>query len=51
MPNLTIYLNTELYDQVKEDASKIIQAALTRFFEEFCPKCQKKIYVCKCVKK
>ena len=28
MPNLTIYLNEELYDYVKKDASKIIQEAL-----------------------
>ena len=51
MPNLTIYLNTELYEQVKDDASKLVQAALEVYFEEYCPKCKKKIYACKCIKK
>jgi len=34
MPNLTIYLNNELYDFVKRKPSKIIQEALTEKIEK-----------------
>jgi len=34
MPNLTIYLNEELYEYVKKDASKIIQEALREHIEK-----------------
>ena len=34
MPNITIYLNAELYEKVKKNPSKIIQEALANFFNK-----------------
>lgn len=33
MPTISIYLDKEFYDKVKEDPSKIIQNALKLYFE------------------
>jgi len=33
MPTLTIYLTNELYDKVKHAPSKIVRAALEKFFK------------------
>jgi hypothetical protein len=32
MPTLTIYLNNELYDKVKNSPSRIVRAALEKYF-------------------
>ncbi len=32
MPNLTIYLNSELYERIKNNPSRIIQEALRGYF-------------------
>ncbi len=34
MPTISIYLNKELYEKVKEDPSKIIKEALVEKFKE-----------------
>lgn len=34
MPTLTIYLNNELYDKVKNSPSKIVRTALEKHFKE-----------------
>lgn len=34
MPTITVYLNNELYDYVKEEPSKKIQEALQKMIEE-----------------
>ena len=34
MPSLSIYLDKEFYEKVKEDPSKIIQKALKSYFEK-----------------
>jgi hypothetical protein len=34
MPTLTIYLTNELYDKVKNSPSKIVRAALEKYFKE-----------------
>ena len=34
MPTITIYLTNELYDKVKESPSKIVRAALEKYFKE-----------------
>jgi len=34
MPNITIYLNKELYERVKKKPSKIIQEALIEYFKD-----------------
>ena len=33
MPTLTIYLTNELYDKVKNSPSKIVRAALEKYFK------------------
>jgi len=33
MPTLTIYLTNELYDKVKDSPSKIVRAALEKYFK------------------
>jgi len=33
MPTLTIYLNNELYDKVKNSPSRIVRAALEKYFD------------------
>ena len=33
MPSVTIYLDKELYDKIKENPSKIIQKSLKFYFE------------------
>ena len=33
MPTLTIYLNNELYDKVKDSPSRIVRAALEKYFQ------------------
>ncbi len=34
MPTLTIYLTNELYDKVKNSPSKIVRAALEKYFKK-----------------
>ena len=34
MPTLTIYLNNELYDKVKNSPSRIVRAALKEYFNK-----------------
>jgi hypothetical protein len=34
MPTLTIYLTNELYDKVKDSPSKIVRAALEKYFQD-----------------
>ena len=34
MPTLTIYLTNELYDKVKDAPSKIVRAALEKYFQK-----------------
>ena len=34
MPTLTIYLANELYDKVKNSPSKIVRAALEKYFHD-----------------
>lgn len=34
MPTLTIYLTNELYDKVKDSPSKIVRAALEKYFKD-----------------
>jgi len=33
MPTITIYLTNELYDKIKNSPSKIVRAALEKYFE------------------
>ena len=33
MPTLTIYLNNELYDKVKNSPSRIVKTALEKYFD------------------
>jgi len=33
MPTLTIYLTNELYDKIKNSPSKIVRAALEKYFK------------------
>ena len=49
MPTITVYLTKELHEQVKDNPSKIVQAALEIYLKEYCSECKKKTYVCRCV--